>query len=124
VGGMFGAGSKAVTSYLGITQAQLRSALASGKTFAQVATANGKTAAGLVAAIVASTKSQLDKAVAAKHLTVAQEKAILARTQTFATAIVNGTRHAWSPQMSHHGAGSGWFGSQHRSQMAQTGTDT
>ncbi len=124
VGGMFGAGSTAVTSYLGVTQAQLRSALASGKSLAQIAKANGKTSAGLVAAIVAATKSQLDKAVAAKHLTAAQEKAILARTQTFVKAMVNGTPHAWAPQMSHHGAGFGWFGSQHHSRTAHTGTDT
>ncbi len=123
-GVMFGAGSTAVTSYLGITQGQLRSALASGKSLAQIATANGKTSAGLVAAIVAATKGQLDKAVAAKHLTAAQEKAILARTQTFAKAMVNGTPHAWSPRMSHHGPGFGWFGSQHHSQTAQTGKDT
>ncbi len=124
VGGMFGAGSKAVTSYLGVTQAQLRTALASGKSLAQIAKANGKTSAGLVAAIVAATKSQLDKAVAAKHLTAAQEKAILARTQTFVKAMVNGTPHAWAPQMSHHGAGSGWFGSQHHSRTTHTSTDT
>ena len=123
-GVLFGAGSRAVTSYLGITQAQLRSALASGKSLAQIAKANGKTSAGLVAAIVAATKSQLDKAVAAKHLTAAQEKAILARAQTFVKAMVNGTPHAWSPQMSHHGAGFGWFGSQHHSRTAHTGTDT
>ena len=53
----FGAGSKTVTSYLGITQAQLRSALASGKTLAQIAKANGKTAAGLVAALVATRRA-------------------------------------------------------------------
>ena len=115
-GGMFGAGSKAVTSYLGITQAQLQKDLASGKSLAQIATAKGKTAAGLVAALVAATKSRLDKAVAAKHLTAAQEKAILARTQSFFKAMVNGTSHGWSPQMSHHGAAPGWFGSQFGSQ--------
>lgn len=118
-GGLFDAGSKTVTSYLGITQAQLRSALASGKSLAQIAKANGKTAEGLVAALVADTKSRLDKAVAAKHLTAAQEKAILARTQQFMTDLVNGTPHAWSPQMQHHG--DGWFGSQHHSWMPPAG---
>ncbi len=118
-GGLFAAGSKTVTSYLGITQAQLRSALASGKSLAQIAKANGKTAEGLVAALVADTKSRLDKAVAGKHLTAAQEKAILARTQKFFTDLVNGTLHAWSPQMQHHG--DGWFGSQHHSWMPPAG---
>ena len=101
-GGLFGAGSTAVTSYLGVTQAQLRSALASGKSLATIAKAHGKTSAGLVAAIVATTKSELDKAVAAKHLTAAQEKAILARTQTFITDFVNGKAPALG-----HGPGFG-----------------
>jgi hypothetical protein len=111
-GGMFGAGLRTITSYLGITQAQLQSALASGKSLAQIAQAHGKTADGLVAALVAVTKARLDKAVAAKHLTAAQEKAILARMQDFIKSAVNGTApHPWSFGMPHHG-GFG-FGSPH-----------
>jgi len=105
-GGMFGADSKTVTSYLGITQAQLQTAQRSGKSLAQIAQAHGKTAAGLVAALVAAQKARLDKAVAAKHLTAAQEKSILSKSSTFLKSLVNGKAHVWS-HMSHHGAGFG-----------------
>ena len=87
-GGMIEAGSKAVAAYLGISQAQLRSALVSGKSLAQIAQAHGKTTDGLVAAIVAAAKTRLDRAVAAGHLTSAQEKAILARMDALVTALV------------------------------------
>jgi hypothetical protein len=110
-GGMFGANFGTITSYLGITQAQLQSALASGKSLAQIARAHGKTADGLVAALVAATKARLGRAVAAKHLTTAQEKAILARMHDFLKSAVKGTApHPWSFGMPHHGGG---FGSPH-----------
>jgi hypothetical protein len=106
-GGMFRAGLAATASYLGITQAQLRSELGSGKSLAQIAKAHGKTADGLVAALVAVTKSRLDKAVAGKHLTSAQEKAIVARLHALLEGLVNGTPHGWSEGMLHHGFGFG-----------------
>ena len=55
----------AVASYLGLTRAQLRTQLRSGKSLAQIATAQGKTVAGLKAAILAEAKTRLDKAVTA-----------------------------------------------------------
>jgi hypothetical protein len=87
-GGMIEAGSKAVASYLGITQAQLRSALVSGKSLAQIAQAHGKTTDGLVAAIVAAAKTRLDKAVAAGHLTSTQEQAILGKLDNVVKVLV------------------------------------
>ena len=57
--GVFGAGLHAVTSYLGVTQAQFRAELASGRSLAQIAKAHGKTAHGLVAALVARAKTRL-----------------------------------------------------------------
>jgi hypothetical protein len=75
--GMLAAGLGAVTSYLGISQAQLRSALASGKSLAQIAKAHGKTADGLVAALVATARTRLDRAVKAGHLSAEQERSIL-----------------------------------------------
>jgi hypothetical protein len=120
-GGMFGAGFRTITSYLGITQAQLQSALASGKSLAQIAHAHGKTADGLVAALVAATKARLDRAVVAKHLTTAQERAILARMQDFIKSAVSGTApHPWSFGIPHHG-GFG-FGSPHHFWGPPTGT--
>jgi hypothetical protein len=87
-GGIVEAGSKAVASYLGITQAQLRSALVSGQSLAQIAKAHGKTTDGLVAAIVGVAKTRLDRAVAEKNLTAAQEQAILGRLETVVKTLV------------------------------------
>jgi hypothetical protein len=114
-GGMFGrgpahgiveAGSRAVASYLGITQAQLHSALASGKSLAQIAKAHGKTTDGLVSTLVATAKSRLDKAVAAKHLTSAQEQAILGRLRTLFEGLVTHSpqkmlQHGFAPGFRH-----------------------
>lgn len=88
-GGIIGAGSRAAATYLGIAQAQLRSDLASGKSLAQIAKANGKTADGLVAALVAAAKSRLDHAVAAKHLSSAQEQAIVSKLRAVIENVVN-----------------------------------
>ena len=93
-GGVVQAGTKVVATYLGITQAALRSALASGKSLAQIAKAHGKTTDGLVAALVAAAKSRLDKAVTAKHLTSAQEQALLGRLKMLIETLVT-----HSPQM-------------------------
>ena len=106
---MFHAALGTVTSYLGITSAQLRTALGSGKSLAQIAKAHGKTADGLVAALVAAAKTRLDKAVTAKHLTAAREKSILSKLQSMFKGLVNGMPRAWSHKMQHDG-----FGSTHR----------
>jgi hypothetical protein len=116
--GMFGAGLAAVTSYLGITPAQLRSALVAGKSLAQIATDHGKTADGLVSVLVSAAKSRLDKAVSAKRLSSDQEHAILGRLQTWFRAVVERTLPAFSPGRMHPGFGFGprfrdharWFG--------------
>ena len=51
-------------AYLGLTAAQLRAELESGKTLAQIATAQGKTAAGLIQAMYDAQKKDLNAAVA------------------------------------------------------------
>jgi len=91
-GGTSGELSAAAT-YLGITPAALRADLQSGKTLAQVADGtSGKSASGLVDALVASEKSTLDAAVSAGKLTAAQEQTLLANVQQRVAALVNGTR--------------------------------
>src|SRR4051812_19239494 len=74
--GGFG-GLDAAATYLGITEAQLHTELAGGKTLAQVAQAHGKSVSGLVDALVADAKKHLDAAVAAGRLTKAQETDML-----------------------------------------------
>ena len=62
---VLGAAADAVATYLGITPAELRTELESGKTLAQIATAHNKTADGVVAILLDQAKQKLDKAAAA-----------------------------------------------------------
>lgn len=72
--------------YLGLSRSQLLKELSSGKSLAQIAKAQGKPVSGLEAAMVAKIKARLDKAVARKMLTSAQEQRIL---KGFSAAIGN-----------------------------------
>jgi hypothetical protein len=67
----------AAAKYLGLTDAQLITQLRSGKTLAQVATARGKSVSGLEQAMTAAFKARLDRAVANKRITSAQEQKLL-----------------------------------------------
>src|SRR5205807_112338 len=90
----------AAAGYLGLTESALATQLEAGKTLAQVADAtSGKSAAGLVAALVAAEKTEIAAAVTAGRLTQAQADAILPTLQARFTALVNGTRpsHDRSP---------------------------
>jgi|1186.fasta_scaffold30554_2 hypothetical protein len=80
----------AAATYLGVTQAELRTAHQNGTTLAQLAEQKGKTVAGLKAAILAGAKADLDKAVAAGRITAAQETTRLADLQSHLDDIVNG----------------------------------
>jgi hypothetical protein len=85
-------------SYLGITQTTLETALQSGKTLAQVADAtSGKSAAGLIEALVAAEKSELAAAVKAGELTQAQADQLAVNLKAHETAEVNGTFRGHGP---------------------------
>jgi uncharacterized protein YidB (DUF937 family) len=83
--------------YLGLSESQLESKLDSGKTLAQVAKDQGKTADGLVDALKADLKSKLDKAVSAGRLTNAQEQKFLDGADQRLHDLVNGTFHGGPP---------------------------
>jgi hypothetical protein len=89
------AGLDAAAKYLGLTDAQLRTQLRSGKSLAQVADARNKSLDGLKSAIEAAVKSDLDKAVADKRLTQAQEDHILSDLHDRLDEIVNRKPHDW-----------------------------
>lgn len=99
------AGLDAAAKYLGLTDAQLRAQLQSGKSLADVAKARNKPLDGLKSAIEAAVKTDLDKAVAGKRLTQAQEDRILSDLHGRLDEIVNrklgrqrgrfGFRHHW-----------------------------
>ncbi|HXH87526.1 MAG TPA: hypothetical protein VNI55_02855 [Gaiellaceae bacterium] len=93
-------------TYLGVTEAALRTSLESGKTLAQVAKDNGKTVDGLVAALVADETKELDAAVTAGRLTKAQRDERVAVLEERITARVNGERPAGKPHFGgRHGFG-------------------
>lgn len=94
MGGHFGhhggPGLDAAAKYLGLTEAKLRGQLESGKTLAQVATAQNKSVDGLIAALKADAKQKLDAAVKAGRVTQAQETRILADLDQRIGDFVNG----------------------------------
>jgi hypothetical protein len=83
-------GLDAAADYIGITEAQLRDALESGKTLARIAEDHGKSVSGLVDAMAKEAKSRLDGAVAAGRLTRAKADQILAELEQRITDRVNG----------------------------------
>jgi hypothetical protein len=88
--GFFG-GLDAAASYLGLTEAQLQNELESGKSLAQVAKDHGKSADGLINALVDAAKTKLDAAVAAGRLTKDQATELLNGLKDRITNLVNST---------------------------------
>jgi hypothetical protein len=83
----------AAAAYLAIGQAQLRTELRSGRTLAQLANGTpGRSARGMIEAIVAATKVRLAAAVAAGRLTQASERQMLANLQQRVAAEVQGSK--------------------------------
>jgi hypothetical protein len=92
----------AAASYLGVTEAALKTQLQAGKTLAQVADAtSGKSAAGLIDALVAAEKTELAAAVTGGTITQAQSDQIATTLKARFTALVNDTR----PPHDGHGQG-------------------
>jgi hypothetical protein len=88
--GHHGSNLDAAATYLGLTEGQLRTELRRGKTLAQIATAHGKTAEGLVGALVAEAGKKLDEAVATGRLTRADADSMLAGLKERINDFVNG----------------------------------
>jgi len=96
-------GLSTAAKYLGLSEAQLRAKLESGKSLADVAKAQDKSVSGLVAALKGDLQAKLDKAVSDGKLTKAQEARILDGAQKMITAAVNGKLPGPPPN------GKGWF---------------
>jgi len=77
--------------YLGITPLQLLKQLRAGKSLAQIATAQGKSASGLKAALVARAQRMISRLVAAKVITAARGKQLLARLSVKLDKLINRT---------------------------------
>jgi polyhydroxyalkanoate synthesis regulator phasin len=101
-GGPFGALDGAA-SYLGLTDQQLREKLQSGQSLADIAKAtNGKTVAGLKAAIKDALTKRLDQAVKDGHLTSAQRDKIVNELSSHLDDIVNRTPPKGGPRAFKH----------------------
>jgi hypothetical protein len=96
----------AIAAYLGLSEDELRAQLESGKTLAQIASAQGKSVSGLEDVIYADAKNHLDQAVAAGKLTADQEQTMLAGLKEHLDEIVNGS----GPHIAVKGVGGGPFG--------------
>ena len=84
-------------TYLGISLSTLQSDLKSGKTLADEATANGKTVDGLVTALTAQAKTNLDGQVTAGRITAAQAATLLANITQRVTDLVNNANFGTPP---------------------------
>jgi hypothetical protein len=83
-------GLSAAATALGMTEAELRTALEGGQTLAQVAQSKGVSVDTVVNAIVAEIKTKLNEQVAAGRLTQAQADERLAEATERTKAFVNG----------------------------------
>jgi hypothetical protein len=101
---------ESAAGYIGITEAQLRTELESGKSLAQVAQAHGKSVEGLIDALVAAAKEKLDNAVSAGRLTQAQETEMLSALKDRITSAVNNTGGPGEPHFRHPDSGFRHFG--------------
>lgn len=96
---------ESAAAYIGITEAQLRTELESGKSLAQIAKAHGKPVDGLIDALVAAAKDKLDDAVSAGRLTKAQETEMLSALKDRITSAVNNTDGSGEPHFRRPGVG-------------------
>jgi hypothetical protein len=96
-----GAVFDAAVAYLQIDKQTLFQKLKNGQSLAQIAVAQGKTADGLVNAVVAAAQTQLDAAVTAGKLSAAKEQALLTKLRTklgtLATKSAGGSASRPSP---------------------------
>jgi hypothetical protein len=82
----------AAARYIGVTPRALRTELKAGRSLALVATAHGKTTAGLKSALLQSFKARLDRAVVSGRLTSAQAETRLDKISARLDRLINRTR--------------------------------
>ena len=85
-------------TYLGTTEADLKTKMDAGQTLAQIAAAtSGKSRDGLIQAFVADANTRIDAAVTAGKLTADQATAAKANATVHAAAFVDNMRPAGGP---------------------------
>ena len=92
----------AASTYLGIAEADLRTQLQSGKTLADIANATaGKSADGLIQALVAAETKEIDDAQAAGKITADQATQMKTNVTQRMTDFVNNTKPAFPGGLGH-----------------------
>jgi len=104
-GGRLEAGLDTVASALGMTEADLRTALQDGKSIADVAKGKGVDVDTVISKLVDAATKKIDQAVTDGKLTKEQATTIKSGLKERITAHVNGTRPAGGPGRGHHGFG-------------------
>jgi polyhydroxyalkanoate synthesis regulator phasin len=104
-GGRMGVGLDIVANTLGITADEVRTALQSGQTIADLAVSKGKTAQDVIDAVVAEATTRLNAQVAAGTITQPEADSRLAELTTMATAFVNNAPPAGGPGFGGRGFG-------------------
>ena len=104
-GGLIGQGLDTVATTLGITTDEVRTALQSGQSLADLAVSKGKTAQDVIDALVTEATTKINDKVTAGDMTQAQADQLIAGLTTGITAFVNGT-----PPMGMPGFGPGFGG--------------
>jgi hypothetical protein len=97
-GGGRGAGIDGAAEYLGLSDAELREQLHSGKSLADIAKAENKSLDGLKAAIKTGITARLDEAVKNGRLTEAQKTKVLADLDARIDDLVNRTPREGGPR--------------------------
>src|SRR3954447_16444991 len=103
-------GLDTVATTLGITSAEVRTALEGGQTLADLAVSKGKTAQDVIDAIVADAKTHLDTAVTDGKITQAQADKLLTELTPRVTDLVNNGFPAIGPDLGGPGLGVGGLG--------------
>jgi hypothetical protein len=109
-GGPVGKDPAKIAAALGMTEADLKAGLASGKTLAELATEHGKDPAAIAQIIIDDVNARIDAALSAGRLSQAQADQMKADAKARADDIVNG-KAPLGPGRPHRGGwGPGGFG--------------
>ena len=95
----------AIAAVLKLTEAELKAQVHSGKTLAQIATAQGVSVRSVVNMLVADMKAHIAQEVASGEITQAQANTMLADVSTKVTEMVNTVRPARGEDMRGSGHG-------------------
>jgi polyhydroxyalkanoate synthesis regulator phasin len=126
-GGLIGQGLDVVATTLGITTAEVRTALQGGQSLADLAVSKGKTAQDVIDAVVAEATTKINAAVTAGKLTQDQADKLLANLTTGITDMVNATPPTGGPGLGFPGFGGpgrGFGPGRHHDDNANSPTDT